>query len=351
VVEAGDTVLRLTDLQNDQRSIRVGLVPERGIITSAYVSLRPGPGVDGRYLNYFLKHLDFRKEFYALGAGVRQSLRFEELRSLLVPMPDLAVQRAIAGFLDRELAEMDAVEAQLQRIVTLLNERRATAFEAELGGGKSAADFLMSEPGAVGGVPLKRLLRGTVAGGTPDSSNEEFWSEDQGTPWLAISDMIDCGSTTVTSRRLTPAGLNASRLAVSPPGTLLFAMYASLGKLTVTEIPATWNQAILGLIPNNELADARFLAYWLEALRPHLSAIARSSTQANLNAEQVAALPFPDMPVEEQLAAVARLDELTADIEAAKAAALAQAELLDERRHVLIADAVTGKLDLAMAAT
>ena len=52
IVEQGDTVLRLTDLQNDQRSLRVGLVREPGIITSAYVTLRPFGQMDTKYLNY-----------------------------------------------------------------------------------------------------------------------------------------------------------------------------------------------------------------------------------------------------------------------------------------------------------
>jgi len=84
----------LTDLQNDQRSLRVGLVEERGIITSAYVTLRPQAQLDPGYLNYFLKNMDFRKDFYALGAGVRQSLKFDELRTIKVPLPPLAEQRA-----------------------------------------------------------------------------------------------------------------------------------------------------------------------------------------------------------------------------------------------------------------
>ena len=41
IIEDGDIVLRLTDLQNDHTSLRVGLATERGIITSPYTTLRP----------------------------------------------------------------------------------------------------------------------------------------------------------------------------------------------------------------------------------------------------------------------------------------------------------------------
>jgi type I restriction enzyme M protein len=86
IVLPGDTVLRLTDLQNDQKSIRVGHVTERGIITSAYVTIRSNGNIDPRYLTLVLQGMDARKDFYALGAGVRQSLKFDELRRLMIPL-------------------------------------------------------------------------------------------------------------------------------------------------------------------------------------------------------------------------------------------------------------------------
>ena len=122
VVKRGDTVLRLTDLQNDQRSLRVGFVEERGIITSAYVTLRPNDDVDPRFFSYVLKSMDFRKDFYALGAGVRQSLKFDELKRVQVHLPGLATQRAIADYLDTESARIDALISKKQRVIELLNE-------------------------------------------------------------------------------------------------------------------------------------------------------------------------------------------------------------------------------------
>ena len=116
VVEPGDTVLRLTDLQNDQRSLRVGFVQERGIITSAYVTLRPQHDVDQRFFSYVLKSMDFRKDFYALGAGVRQSLKFDELKRVQIHLPAINKQRAITSFLDRETARIDALIEKKRRI-------------------------------------------------------------------------------------------------------------------------------------------------------------------------------------------------------------------------------------------
>ena len=70
-VAPGDVVLRLTDLQNDVTSLRVGLVRQAGIITSAYVTLRPDAvQVKPEWLFYLLHAYDVKKVFYALGGGV-----------------------------------------------------------------------------------------------------------------------------------------------------------------------------------------------------------------------------------------------------------------------------------------
>ncbi len=138
VINPGDTVLRLTDLQNDQRSLRVGLVEEVGIITSAYVTVRPSKVMHPKFLNYFLKHMDFRKDFYALGAGVRQSLKFDELRSVKVPVPALAEQKVIADYLDRETARIDSLIKKKRRMVELIQHRlRAITSETLYGGSLS----------------------------------------------------------------------------------------------------------------------------------------------------------------------------------------------------------------------
>ena len=65
IVEAGDIIIRPTDLQNDKRSLRTGLVKEHGIITSAYIDLCPLKQVDSRYF-HFLLHSRCPSELYDL---------------------------------------------------------------------------------------------------------------------------------------------------------------------------------------------------------------------------------------------------------------------------------------------
>ena len=112
VIESNDIVLRLTDLQNDHRSLRVGLATERGIITSAYTTMRPRNSESAKYLYYLLHTFDIRKGFYGMGSGVRQGLNYDEVKKLKLPLPTIVEQEAIAAYLDRETERIDAIIAE-----------------------------------------------------------------------------------------------------------------------------------------------------------------------------------------------------------------------------------------------
>ena len=109
IIEADDIVLRLTDLQNDQKSLRVGLSPERGIVTSAYLTLRNRSLSLPKYLYYYLHAFDISKGFYGMGAGVRQGLNWDGLKWLRILTPPVSEQERIVSFLDAECAQIDAV--------------------------------------------------------------------------------------------------------------------------------------------------------------------------------------------------------------------------------------------------
>lgn len=109
VIQKGDIVFRLTDLQNDKRSLRTGLCKRNGIITSAYVTIRKKIELCPDFFAYLFHVYDICKVYYGLGSGVRQGLNFNELRKLpLVLPPTLAEQRAIADWLDAKCADIDA---------------------------------------------------------------------------------------------------------------------------------------------------------------------------------------------------------------------------------------------------
>jgi type I restriction enzyme S subunit len=129
VVEPGDVVFRLTDLQNDKRSLRSALVGERGIITSAYLAATPR-GINPEYAAYLMRAYDTSKVFYGLGGGVRQSLKFDDVRRLPLLVPPAAEQVAITCYLDRETAQIDALIGKQEQLIDTLRERRTAVVDA-----------------------------------------------------------------------------------------------------------------------------------------------------------------------------------------------------------------------------
>lgn len=130
IVEAGDIIIRPTDLQNDKRSLRTGLVREHGIITAAYIDLYPLKKVDSRYFHFLLHAYDIMKVFYNMGNGVRQGLNYTEFSRLMVFEPPYEEQVAMADYLETKVTEVDAIIEQKKEQMAVLDAyKRSLIFE------------------------------------------------------------------------------------------------------------------------------------------------------------------------------------------------------------------------------
>ncbi len=117
IVEDGDIVIRGTDLQNDHRSLRTGLVTERGIITSAYMTLRPKEDVNSIYYHYLLHCYDISKVFYSMGGGLRQSLDYWEFIRMPILHPTDIEQEEIISYIKTKCTTIDnAIEKKKKAI-------------------------------------------------------------------------------------------------------------------------------------------------------------------------------------------------------------------------------------------
>ena len=124
VVNPGNVILRLTDLQNDWKSLRVGLVTQTGIITSAYVCLFCRDAILPDYLYLLLHSFDICKVFYGIGGGVRQSIGYKEIRKLLVLLPPKSEQQKITNYCKSRITIIDGHVRQIENTIILLQEYR-----------------------------------------------------------------------------------------------------------------------------------------------------------------------------------------------------------------------------------
>ncbi len=122
IVEDGNIVLRLTDLQNDHKSLRVGLVKEEGIVTSAYVCLGVYDNIIPSYLYYVLHSYDIKKLFYSMGGGLRQNLNWQGLKKLDITLPPKDEQCAIVDYINSKTSKINSLISELESEIAYLKE-------------------------------------------------------------------------------------------------------------------------------------------------------------------------------------------------------------------------------------
>lgn len=164
------------------------------------------------------------------------------------------------------------------------------------------------------------------SGGTPKRSVTEYFGP--GTPWLSIADLND-DIVYTAKESLTDAGLANSSAKVVPPGTLLVAMYGSIGKLGITAREVCTSQAIAFVKPDVNRVDPRFLFHFLLRSRTQLHALGRGGTQMNISQADLKAfeVPLPGLGEQQRIAAI--LDQADA-VRAKRRQVLAHLDVLPQ---------------------
>ena len=165
IVHNGNIVLRLTDLQNDHKSLRVGLATETGIITSAYTCLKPRDSINSEFLYYVLHTYDLNKVFYSMGGGVRQSIGYANIRRMSVALPPDDEQAAILRFLHWKISQMNLFVKSKRDEIQKLKELRISTLNKTVCFGirntklkSSGSSWLREIPENWDMLPSKRLF-------------------------------------------------------------------------------------------------------------------------------------------------------------------------------------------------
>lgn len=200
-------------------------------------------------------------------------------------------------------------------------------------------------PGFSGEWMVKLLgeLADMRSGGTPLSSDSALYGG--GIPWVSIADMTSVGRVIETTEKtLTALGLERSAAQLFPEGTVLYAMYASLGECCIAGVPVTTSQAILGIRPKQHLIS-EFLYYLLIFMKTTARTFGQHGTQANLNKSIVQNFPIALPSRDEQMAIAAVLSDMGAEIDALQAK-------LDKARQIkqgMMQELLTGRIRLIKA--
>lgn len=327
---------------------------ENLVVSTGFAVVRPRPDAFyPDYCRFALRESAFLAEVERRSVGVSYpAINATDLADIPTSIHPLSVQRAIADFLDKETARLDALVAAKERLLELLAEkRRAIVTRAVTRGLDPSVQLKPSGVEWIGDVPahwrtikIAHGFRTIGSGTTPRSSDSNYYGGD--TPWVTTSELRECVIDDTAQKITNTAMQDYSALQLHKPGTLLIAMYgATIGRLGVLGIPATINQACVALADPLHFG-VQFVFYWLQMRKPALVAFSAGGGQPNLSMEDVREIRIPTPSIDEQCAITNYLDRETTRIDVLRLKTQKTIDLLNERRAALISAAVTGQIAL-----
>ena len=338
---------RSGDIVFNKMSVRagaMGVAHEAGLVTYHYEVMRPRPGTDARYVVYLMKSEAFTAEMVRRERGIAAgddsgSVRttevpFRVLRTIDTFVPSHAQQRAIADYLDRETAQIDAFIAKNEELVALLNERQHAEFL-----------WVLLESSSDRKVKLGRVLQKLDRPAPPNSPVVTAFRD--GIVTRRENRRLEGFTETTTDQRSGYQGIKQ--------GDVVFhGLDGFAGAVGVSESHGQCSP-VYHVCRSTSLADPAYIALLLRALGKSgfLEASAWSVRQRSVdfrNWSTFARLQVDLPAVAQQREAVQRLGHVAEQIRSAKATALGAIDLARERRAALISAAVTGKIDVGVAA-
>lgn len=352
IIENNDIVLRLTDLQNDHTSLRVGRATERGIITSAYITIRPTNSRMSEYLYYLLHSFDIKKGFYGMGSGVRQGLNYDEVKMLKLPLPPLNEESAIAAYLDTQCAKIDEIIAQAKASMEDYKQWKASIiYEAVTKGlnpnvemKDSGIEWIPLLPTAIKvsrvGLHFSIILGKMLC---PEPLDDTYTLE----PYFCAANVHFSG---VDSENLKEMWFNPDekeRYRVASGDLLVVEGGAGAGGCAVIEtvdFPIYIQNSIM-IVRSKRKNNVKYLKYFLETLvgRGYIDFACNKATIPHFTKEKLSAVPFPVFDCDTQARIVDFLDSKCGKIDDLIFQKQSLIDDLESYKKSLIYEVVTGK--------
>ena len=351
VIEPGDVVVNGLNLNFDLKSLRIAIARENGIITSAYIVLRPRKGVNSEYYNYVLKALDFQKILHGMGEGIRLTLSYEELKKLNVPAPDAAIQAAIVSYLDEKCGEIDSLIGLQEHMIEKLKAYKQSVITEAVTKGlnpnakliPSGIDWIGNIPEGWKVVPLKWILRNPLQYG----ANESGVLYDESLPrYVRITDILN-NNLREDLQKLSLTEKQASGYILEDNDILFARSGATVGKAFIYK--SNYGRcAFAGYLIRaqiNSSYNSKFIYYYTQSSSydEWKKRIFIQSTIQNIGADRYSILEIPIPLLPDQQAIVNYLDEKCADIDHLIAIKQQKIDKLKDYKKSVIFEAVTGK--------
>jgi type I restriction enzyme S subunit len=315
------------------------------------VVARPARDADTFWLTDLLAAMSLNS--YSQSAA-QPGLAVETIAAIHAPAPPLPEQLAIAAFLDRETARIDALVAKKERLIELLQEKRSALITRAVTKGldptvpmkDSGVEWLAEIP-AHWEVKRIKWAAQMVSGHTPDKKVESYWQGGD-IPWISLADtgqLREVDYISATAVMTTADGIAHSSARVLPAGTVVFSRDATIGLCAITGTAMAVSQHFIGWVCSWCL-QSEYLLFVLRSMTQELERLTMGATVRTIGMPDVKGLLTPIPPLPEQDAIIRYVRQRRAQLDSLLAKIRDAIDRLKELRAALISAAVTGKIDV-----
>lgn len=340
IFEEADLVFKLIDLENIRTS-RVGYVPRRGIMSPAYIRLQPSSALThSKYYYWFFYGAYLNNIFNGMGGGVRQNLTPTDLLEFPIPLPDLATQKVIADFLDRETARIDQLITKRARFAGLILERRLAITSRAVTGVADEMSWLEVVPDGWRVERAKVHFRESQQ--RSKSGEEEL---------LTVSHITGVTKRSEKDVNMFMAESNEGYKLVAPGDLIINTMWAWMGAMGVSSEHGLISPSYGVYSPITEELRPAFVDMMVRS-KPFIAEATRRSkgihsSRLRLYPDAFLDMRLPIPPIETQLALLQEISLRTRREDKLLRKNEQATSLLREFRSALITAAVTGQIDVA----
>lgn len=353
IVSPGNMVFCLFDIDETPRT--VGLSTHYGMITNAYEVLGVH-NITPQYLYYYYLQLDNRKALKPLYHGLRKTITIGTFLQTKLPVPPKEEQDQIVRYLDWQNSRLNKlINAKKKEIALLEEQKQALISQAVTKGLDPHAPLKDSGIDWIGQIPehwqinkMNRLFNLIGSGTTPSSGSIDFYNNGN-IPWLNSGDLYgDKPVIKKTAKHITELALNSfSTLKLYNADSIAIAMYgASVGNISIVPFEFCCNQACCVFSKPIKNLSLKYVYYNVIAGKKDLIEQAKGGGQPNINQDILRQFRLPFPPLHEQEHIVDYLTDQCAIIDDLIANINKTISFLQEYRTRLVADVVTGQIDV-----
>lgn len=332
----------------------IGASEYTGIVSPAYVVLRPRDAIYSRYYHYLYRTEAFITEANRHSYGLcldMNSLRYEDFKTIYSPVPPRLDVERIVSFLDRKTVEIVAAITKKEQLIKLLEEQKSILINQAVTRGQNLnVKMRDSKIAWLGKVPSHWVVStiGLYArvsnGSTPSRDIPSYW-RDGSIAWLS-SGAVNDFEITNPSEYISELGFKRSSLRMYKAGTVVIGIVGqgkTRGTSAIMRIDACINQNMAAIEPGPKI-DSEFLHRYLIGYYSQIRTGGRGSNQEALNCDLVKKFALVVPPLSEQKEIVAYINNETKNIDKSIGLAIKQIAHLEELRDIIVSNATLGKI-------